>query len=101
MGCRPSAGLGSRLAYLVRETGTNWQTTIVDMVCADGQGTVVRIGAPARKHGVDDADICHAVPPAVRKIDMDDDLTILIAPAPDRPPLQTHALTLLPQHPDL
>ena len=34
----------------------------------------MRIGAPARKHGVDDADIWHAVRTAVRKIDMDDDL---------------------------
>src|SRR5712691_6487114 len=78
MGCRPSADPGSRLAYPVHETGTNEQTTIVDMVCAEGQGTAVRIGAPARKHGVGDADILHAVRTAIRKIDMDDDLTMLI-----------------------
>ncbi len=75
---RPSADPGSRLAYPVHETGTNEQTTIVDMVCAEGQGTAVRIGAPARKHGVGDADILHAVRTAIRKIDMDDDLTMLI-----------------------
>jgi hypothetical protein len=31
-----------------------------------------------RKHGVGDADIWHAVRTAIRKIDMDDDLTMLI-----------------------
>ena len=41
----------------------------------------MRIGTPARKHGVDDADIWHAVRTAIRKIDMDDDLTMLIGPA--------------------
>jgi hypothetical protein len=38
----------------------------------------VRIGTPARKHGVGDADIWHAVRTAIRKIDIDDDLTMLI-----------------------
>lgn len=37
----------------------------------------MRIGEPARKHGVSDADIWHAVRTAIRKIDMDDDLTML------------------------
>ena len=81
MGCCLSADPGSRLAYPVHETGTDEQTTIVDMVCAQGQAAAVRIGAPARKHGVGDADILHAVRTAIRKIDMDDDLTMLIGPA--------------------
>jgi hypothetical protein len=64
------------------------------MVCADGQGTALRIGAPARKHGVDDADIWHAVRTAIRKIDMDDDLTMLIGPARDGTPLEIGVLDL-------
>ncbi len=40
----------------------------------------MRIGAPARNHGVGDADIWHAARTAIRKIDMDDDLTMLIGP---------------------
>lgn len=43
----------------------------------------MRIGEPARKHGVSDADIWHAVRTATRKIDLDDDLTMLIGPARD------------------
>ncbi len=43
----------------------------------------MRIGEPARKHGVSDADIWHAVRNAVRWIVMDDDLTMLIGPAAD------------------
>lgn len=38
----------------------------------------MRIGEPARRHRVSDADIWHAVRTAIRKIDMDDDLTMLI-----------------------
>jgi len=87
-------GAGSRLAYPVHETGTNEQTTIVDTVCAEGQGAAVRIGTPARKHGVDDADIWHAVRTAIRKIDMDDDLTMLIGPARDGTPLEIGVLDL-------
>jgi hypothetical protein len=41
----------------------------------------VRIGRPARKHGVSDADIWHAVRYAVRLVVMDDDLTMIIGPA--------------------
>ena len=67
----------------MHETGSNEQTTIVDRVCAEGQAAAVRIGTPARKHGVGDADIWHAVRTAIRKIDMDDDLTMLIGPAHD------------------
>lgn len=43
----------------------------------------VRIGGPARKHGVSDADIEHAVRNALRWVVMDDDLTMLIGPATD------------------
>lgn len=43
----------------------------------------MRIGEPARKHGVSDADIWHAVRNAVRWVEMDDDLTMLIGPASD------------------
>ena len=43
----------------------------------------MRIGEPARKHGVPDADIQHAVRAAVRQVVMDDDLTMLIGPASD------------------
>jgi hypothetical protein len=42
---------------------------------------LVRIGGPARKHGITEADIDHAVRNAVRRIVMDDDLTMLIGPA--------------------
>jgi hypothetical protein len=38
---------------------------------------------PARKRGVPDADIWHGVRNATHKIDMDDDLTMLIGPARD------------------
>jgi hypothetical protein len=43
----------------------------------------MRVGEPARKHGVLDSDIWHAVRNAMRRILLDDDLTILIGPATD------------------
>ena len=43
----------------------------------------MRSGVPARKHGVPDADIWPGVRNATRKIDMDEDLTMLIGPARD------------------
>jgi len=43
----------------------------------------VRIGAPARKHGVADSDIRHAARKATRRLLMDDDLTLLIGAASD------------------
>ena len=43
----------------------------------------MRIGEPARKHGVVDADILHAVRTAIRKVDIDEDLTMLIGAASD------------------
>jgi hypothetical protein len=41
----------------------------------------VRIGEPARKHGVEDADIWHAVRNAMRRVPLDHDLVMLIGPA--------------------
>jgi hypothetical protein len=43
----------------------------------------VRIGEPARKHEIADADIWHAARTAVRRVAMDEDLTMLIGPASD------------------
>jgi hypothetical protein len=43
----------------------------------------VRIGGPARRHGVADADIWHAVRTAMRRVVMDEELTMLIGPASD------------------
>ena len=43
----------------------------------------MRIGEPARKHGVPDSDIQHAVRAASRRVAIDDDLTMFIGPAPD------------------
>jgi hypothetical protein len=43
----------------------------------------VRIGAPARKHGITDDDMLHAVRTAMRRVVMDDELTMLIGPAHD------------------
>lgn len=41
------------------------------------------IGEPARKHGVVDGDIWHAVRNAMRRVLLDDDLVMLISPASD------------------
>jgi len=43
----------------------------------------VRIGDPARRHKVADADIWHATRTAVSRVAMDEDLTMLIGPAFD------------------
>lgn len=43
----------------------------------------MRIGTPARRHGVDDLDIAHATRHSVRRIDMGENLTMLIGPARD------------------
>jgi len=53
----------------------------------------VRIGEPARKHGVADVDILHAVRAAMRKVAMDEDLTLLIGPASDGALLEIGAST--------
>ena len=52
------------------------------------------IGEPARKHGVPDTDIWHGVRNATHKIDMDEDLTMLIGPARDGAPLEIGVLGL-------
>lgn len=43
----------------------------------------MRIGEPARKHGITDPDIWHAVRNAMRRILLDDALTMLVGPATD------------------
>lgn len=43
----------------------------------------MRIGEPARKHGVIDEDILHAVRTAMRKVVIDEDRTMFIGPASD------------------
>lgn len=43
----------------------------------------MRIGWPARKHGVSDQDVWHAVRYAVRLVAMDEDLTMIIGSAGD------------------
>jgi hypothetical protein len=54
----------------------------------------VRISAPARKHGVADEDMQHAVRNAMKLIEMDEDLTMLIGPARDVRPLEIGVLDL-------
>ena len=54
----------------------------------------VQIGAPARKHGIPDAGIWHGARNATHKIDMDDDLTMLIGPSRDGAPLELGVLGL-------
>lgn len=54
----------------------------------------MRIGEPARKHAVTDADIWHALRNAVRRIWMDEDLTMLIGPAIDGTLLEVGVLDL-------
>lgn len=43
----------------------------------------MRIGEPARRHGVTEADIWHGLRHAMRGVEMGDDLTMLIEPATD------------------
>jgi len=54
----------------------------------------MRIGGPARKHGVTDADIWHAVRNAVRRVSVDDDLVMLIGPASNGALLEIGVLDL-------
>jgi hypothetical protein len=54
----------------------------------------VRIGAPARKHGVEDTEIWYAVRNATRLVVMGDDLTMLIGPATDGSLLEVGVLDL-------
>jgi hypothetical protein len=48
----------------------------------------VRIAEPARRHGVADADIWHAVRNAMRQVESEDEFTLLIGPARDGAPLE-------------
>jgi hypothetical protein len=54
----------------------------------------MRIGEPARRHGVTDTDITHATRTAIRRVRMDDDLTMLIGPATDGALLEIGVLDL-------
>jgi hypothetical protein len=54
----------------------------------------MRIGEPARKHGVPDDDIWHGVRNATHKIDMGENLTMLIGSACDGAPLEIGILGL-------
>jgi hypothetical protein len=55
----------------------------------------MRIGEPARRHGVAAEDIRHAVRNAMRRIDAEgDDLTMLIGPARDGAPLEIGVLDI-------
>jgi hypothetical protein len=54
----------------------------------------MRIGAPARKHGISDGDMLHAARTATRKVEMDEDLTMLIGPSRDGSPLEIGVLDL-------
>ncbi len=70
----------------------------------------MRIGQPARNHGVADDDIEHAVRNAIRRRDMGENLTMLIGPASDgalpeigvldldgNDPVAIHAMALRPK----
>jgi hypothetical protein len=54
----------------------------------------VRIGEPARKHGVADHEIRHVVRNAVRRVDMGENLTMLIGPAADGALLEVGVLDI-------
>jgi len=54
----------------------------------------VRIGEPARKRRIADADIFHAIRNALRRVAMDDDLVMLIGPARDGALLEIGVLGL-------
>jgi hypothetical protein len=52
------------------------------------------IGEPARKHGVIDADIRHAVRTAMRRVVLKENLTMLIGPASDGARLEIGVLDI-------
>ena len=54
----------------------------------------MRIGAPARKHGVPDAHIDHALRNAMCRVELDEELTMLIGPAPGGALLEVGVLGL-------
>lgn len=70
----------------------------------------MRIGEPARRHGVTEVDIWHAVRNAMRRVVVDEDLTMLIGAASDgalleigildidgEDPVVIHAMALRPK----
>lgn len=70
----------------------------------------MRIGEPARRHGVTEVDILHAVRNAMRRVVVDEDLTMLIGAASDgalleigildidgEDPVVIHAMALRPK----
>lgn len=54
----------------------------------------MRIGDPARKHGIADDDVRHAVRNAMRRVVMADDLVMLIGPATDGALLEVGVLDI-------
>lgn len=54
----------------------------------------MRIGEPARKHAIRDSDMLHAVRHAVRRIALDEELTMLIGPGADGALLEIGVLDL-------
>jgi hypothetical protein len=77
--------LVSGLAAAGRLFDTHTQTSYV---------VYVRIGVPARKHGVVEVDIWHAVRSAMRRVVVDEELTMLIGPACDGALLEIGVLDL-------
>ena len=70
----------------------------------------MRIGEPARSHDVTDVDIWHAVRNAMRRVVVDEDLTMFVGPASDgalleigildidgEDPVVIHAMALRPK----
>lgn len=76
------------------DTGTKRRQQLLTQQAGRGIVPGVRIGEPARRHGVEDDDIWHAARNATRKIEMDEDLTMLIGPARDGTPLEIGVLDL-------
>lgn len=54
----------------------------------------MRIGQPARRHGIGDDDISHAVRTAIRRVVLDEDLTMLIGAGRDGRLLEVGILDL-------
>jgi hypothetical protein len=54
----------------------------------------MRIGRPARKHGVNEQDMRHAIRNAMRRVVMEDDLVMFIGPATDGSLLEVGVLDI-------
>ncbi|MDQ3358503.1 MAG: hypothetical protein M3424_09325 [Actinomycetota bacterium] len=54
----------------------------------------MRIGGPAHEHGVVGSEIRHAVRNATRRVEMDDDFTMLIGPSSDGTMLEIGVLDI-------